>query len=309
MKAIERDYNLTDPILVLKCQDVIDSIDRDILQFNERGFTPEKRTAFDDKTTAFMGMPSDNYLLGQQEIRTGEKNEVRNDCEKKVRTVLTAVENVWGLKSTQYSLFTEDKSLSELTDPELLRFLEDFADSTEERVLELADEGIDATDVIDLRDLRTAFNTALKNQKITIKNRNTGNNNRIKAGNELYKLAVKYCNTGKDIWYGTDESKYNDYVIYDTPTGNPPPPSGLAELSGQVTTAAAEGTPIAGASLLLMPGAIPVTSDPNGLYLIPNLDPGNYNLSCTATGYIMQMRPVTLAANEMKVENFALFPV
>ncbi|MGE0637759.1 MAG: carboxypeptidase regulatory-like domain-containing protein [Bacteroidia bacterium] len=308
MKAIERDYDLTDPILGLKCQDVIDSIDRDILEFTERGFTPAKRTEFDDKTTAFMGMPSDNYLLGQKQIKTQEKDEARALCEKKIRTVLTAVENVWGVRSAEYALFTEDKSLSLLTDPQLLRFMEDFADSTEEYLADLATEGIDATDVTELRDLRTEFNDALKAQTVAEKARNTGNNGRIKAGNELYKLAVKYCNTGKDIWYGTDESKYNDYVIYDTPSGNPPPATGLAELSGEVRRTDVD-EPIAGASLMLMPGALPVTTDPNGLYVMPNIPPADYTLSCTAPGFVSQSRPVTLAADEMRVENFGLTPL
>jgi len=308
MKPIERDYNLTDPNLVLKCQDTLDSIDRDIFEFSDRGFTAVKRTDFDDKTTAFNGMPSDNYLLGQQQIKTQEKNTSRTACEKKVNTVLTAVENVWGQRSAEYALFTEDESLSNLTDPELLRFLEDFADSTEQYLTELAGEGVDAADVTELRELRIKFNDDLKAQAKAEKARNTGNNGRIKAGNILYALLVKYCNTGKDIWIGTDESKYNDYVIYDTPTGNPPPPAGLGEISGEVRRTDAV-TPVSNATLMLMPGAIPVTADSNGLYRIPNLNPGSYMLSCTAPGLISEMRPVTLAADEMKVENFNLIPM
>ncbi len=220
MKELIREYHGTDPELVLKSQDVDDSIDRDIAEFSTRGYTPAKKAAFELAITTFDGMSSDNYLLGQQEEKTQTKNTVRRACEKKINLVLTAVENVYGQDSAQYNLFTEDKSLSQLTDPQLLRYMEDFADSTEEHLAELNDEGVTAVTVTELRALRTQFNDALKAQRKAEKDRNTGNSNRIKAGNALYKLLVKYCNTGKDIWFGVDESKYNDYVINESSSGN-----------------------------------------------------------------------------------------
>ena len=233
MKPLHRSYKMTDPALTLKCEDVLDSIDRDIAEFNARGFTPAKRTLFLNTITAFDAMPSDNYLLGLQEIATQTKNETRVLCETAVNAVLTAVVNVWGIDSAQYHFFTEDKSLSNLTDTELLRFLEDFADATEDELTALLDEGIDAATVTNLRALRVSYNTALKNQRKAIKTRDTGDHARIKKGNELNKLLVTHCNTGKNIWLNIDESKYNDYVIYDTPTGG----SGInivreAELAG-----------------------------------------------------------------------------
>jgi len=210
---------MTDPALTLKCEDVLDSIDRDITEFTARGFTVPKRTLFLNTITAFDAMPSDNYLLGLQEIATQTKNETRVNCETAVNAVLTGVVNVWGIESAEYHFFTDDKSLSQLSDTELLRFLEDFADSTEDKLTDLAGEGIDAATVTALRDLRAAYNTALKNQRKAIKTRDTGDTARIKKGNELNKLLVTHCNTGKNIWLNIDESKYNDYVIYDTPTG------------------------------------------------------------------------------------------
>ena len=31
----------------------------------------------------------------------------------------------------------------------------------------------------------------------------------------------KISEIGKEIWEGVNEAKYNDYLIYDTPTGQP----------------------------------------------------------------------------------------
>lgn len=221
MKPLQRSYRMTDPSLTLKSQDVLDSIDRDITEFNARGFTPTKRTLFENTIAAFDAMPSDNYLLGLQEIATQTKNTTRVSCETAVNVVLTGVVNVWGIDSAEYHFFTEDKPLSQLSDNDFLRYLEDFADATEDELTALADEGIDAATVTNLRALRVSFNTALKNQRKAIKARDTGDTARIKKGNELNKLLVAHCNTGKNIWINVDESKYNDYVIYDTtPAGS-----------------------------------------------------------------------------------------
>jgi hypothetical protein len=70
MKEQNRDYNMSDPILVLKSQDIVDSIDRDIAEFTIAGYTSTKKTAFENAIADFDAMPSDNYLKGQMQIKT-----------------------------------------------------------------------------------------------------------------------------------------------------------------------------------------------------------------------------------------------
>ncbi len=216
-KQLQRVYNITDPELILICEDVLDSIARDIVEFADRGFTPAKKLAFETAISGFDTLPSDNYLEGLKEIATQTKDKERVLCETKVRTVLTAIENVWGADSIEYHHFIEDKPLSKLTDTELLFYLEIFADETESNLTELADEGINATTVTQLRALRANFNAALKAQRQATKQRTTGYYQRMAKGNALYQLLVSYCNTGKEIWLNVDESKYNDYIIYSAP--------------------------------------------------------------------------------------------
>jgi len=215
-KNQQRAYNFTDTELTLKCQDVLDSIARDITEFAARGFTPAKRLVFEAAITGFDTLPSDNYLEGLKEIATQAKDKERVLCETKIRTVLTAAENVWGADSIEYHHFTDDKALTKQSDTDLLFYLDMLADETESKLTELADEGITATTVTDLRTLQASFNTALKNQRKSAKARTTGYSNRIEKGNALYKLLVTHCNTGKEIWLNVDESKYNDYLIYKT---------------------------------------------------------------------------------------------
>ena len=40
---------------------------------------------------------------------------------------------------------------------------------------------------------------------------------RLEAGNTLYRVILRLSNMGKDLFITTDEACYNDYVIYNTP--------------------------------------------------------------------------------------------
>lgn len=39
----------------------------------------------------------------------------------------------------------------------------------------------------------------------------------------IYNTLVKYTNTGQSIWASSNVAKYNDYVIYNTPSGTDDP--------------------------------------------------------------------------------------
>ena len=54
-----------------------------------------------------------------------------------------------------------------------------------------------------------------------ISDRDLATESRIETLNTLYALLMKYASIGQDIFYELNEAKYNDYVIYDTPSGLP----------------------------------------------------------------------------------------
>lgn len=47
------------------------------------------------------------------------------------------------------------------------------------------------------------------------------NGHRI-AANAIYSTLVSYTNTGQRIWTTSNVAKYNDYVLYNTTTGDAP---------------------------------------------------------------------------------------
>lgn len=68
---------------------------------------------------------------------------------------------------------------------------------------------------------REDLDVAIDTQAQGISDRDLASESRVEALNHLYQLLTKYAGTGQDIFYETNEAKYNDYIIYDTPSGLP----------------------------------------------------------------------------------------
>ena len=96
---------------------------------------------------------------------------------------------------------------------------------------ELSDEGLTAAKITTLTSERATLDVAIDAQAKGISDRDLATEDRIEALNKLYQLLTKYAGIGQDIFYETDEAKYNDYLIYDTLDGLPddstPPPAPL----------------------------------------------------------------------------------
>jgi hypothetical protein len=58
--------------------------------------------------------------------------------------------------------------------------------------------------------------------KIKIGERDIVQEDRVEAGNAIYKTLMQYTATGLSIWETTDVAKYNDYVVYNTVNGETP---------------------------------------------------------------------------------------
>jgi hypothetical protein len=61
------------------------------------------------------------------------------------------------------------------------------------------------------------FIKADKMQHDAVVNRGLHTEDRTDAANALYEKLLTVCETGRKIWKGKSETKYNDYVLYDAP--------------------------------------------------------------------------------------------
>jgi hypothetical protein len=66
------------------------------------------------------------------------------------------------------------------------------------------------------------FEALIIDLKIKIGERDIIQEDRVEAGNTIYKTLIQYTTTGLSIWETSDVAKYNDYVVYNTVTGETP---------------------------------------------------------------------------------------
>ena len=66
------------------------------------------------------------------------------------------------------------------------------------------------------------FEALIIDLKIKIGERDIIQEDRVEAGNTICKTLIQYTTTGLSIWETSDVAKYNDYVIYNTVSGETP---------------------------------------------------------------------------------------
>ena len=224
--SVSREYIFPDAVLKQKADEFINLIDRDIAEFTDRGYTLAKKTEFTNARDAVDNFPSDEQLEAIKIELTAQKDAARNALAKTMRTILNMAQNVYGLASAKYKEFGAS-DLARQSDAELVRNARIMTVTAEKYLSDLASEGLSADKITTLSTQRDILDLAIDAQAKGISDRDVATEDRVETLNILYRLLTKYAGIGQDIFYETDEAKYNDYVIYDTPSGEPevtPPP-------------------------------------------------------------------------------------
>ncbi len=219
-REIVRYYRFTDAKLIQVADGVILLIERDSEQMNDRGVDDERKAALIELRNEFSDTLPDEYYLGQQGIMTEAKEAARARLITLLRSVFAAAENVYGARTVQYKQMG-DARLTKLSDDALVRNARHTAQMALQRLDDLGSEGVTEAKIAEITALNQAFDQAVDNLKTAERDREIASQERVEKGNALYAEMVKICNTGKDIWYETNEAKYNDYILYNTPSGKP----------------------------------------------------------------------------------------
>ena len=217
-KEIVVGFNFTYGMLKQLCDNMLLLIDRDIVEFTDRGFTAAKRTAFVNQLNAFLAIPSDETLDGMKQTATQSKDTARELLEIAMRSVINMVEIVFKDfpgKQAEFGNF----DLTRQTDEELVRNAKNMKDAATKYLTSLATEGLTAAKITSLETLRTAFDTAIDLKRKAITERNSVTEVRRTEANKLYTILIDYSNRGKAIFVDVSQAKYSDYVIYNTPSG------------------------------------------------------------------------------------------
>ena len=222
-EQVVRTFKLADSVLKQKADELITLIDRDITEFTDRGYNADKKTELTTARTTVDNFPSDEQLESIKMYLTEQKDTARKALEKSMRSIFKMAENVFGLYSAKYKEFG-NAGISQLSDAEVVRIAKMMSVTAEKYLPLLADEGLTSDKINTLITQREALDVAIDAQAQGVSDRDVAAEARVEALNKLYQLLTKYAGTGQDIFYETNEAKYNDYIIYDTPSGLPETP-------------------------------------------------------------------------------------
>ena len=222
-EQVVRNFKLADSVLKQKADEFIALIDRDISEFTDRGYSPAKKAELMAARSIVDSFPSDEQLEAIKINLTEQKDAARKALEKSMRSIFNMAENVFGQFSAKYKEFG-NALISQQSDAEIVRVAKIMSGTAEKYLTELSEEGLTSDKINTLITQRDALDLAIDAQAQGISDRDVAAEGRVEALNILYQLLTKYAGIGQDIFYETNEAKYNDYIIYDTPSGLPEVP-------------------------------------------------------------------------------------
>lgn len=217
-KESQRVYSFSDAFLKQLADQLLANVERDKQEFAERAFNAEKQRTIQKLVQDFEALASDDFLEGIKMTTTEAKNEARDATEKGVRTLFVMAENAFGTDAGKYKTFG-DSGLTRLSDEQAVRNARGAVKAARLYFRDLEKEGLTEDFLANVEKQTAILDDAIDEQMKAVRDRNIAVEERITVGNALYAELVKLCNTGKDIFYSVNEAKYNDYIIYNTPTG------------------------------------------------------------------------------------------
>jgi hypothetical protein len=219
-KVVDFIFNLKLAVLLTLTKAKISFIRRDLTEFEKFGIKEVNLTALEALILELENIPSDQEFLGDQIEATQGKDTFAEILRESMRSIFQRAGNKFGVKSGKYRKFGND-DVSHIEGGSL-----SYAALRVKRVAagllaDLASEGLTQAHIDELETNLTTYNTKLGEQEDAISDRDIATEDRAEKANAIYSLLVKYCETGRRIWVGKNEAKYNDYIIYNTPSGEP----------------------------------------------------------------------------------------
>ena len=231
--------------------------------------------------TAAGAIVSDESVLNEQITFTASVNRAMKNCRNYYQEVKYFAHKAFPEPEDAaklYELGFENYGKARASQTLMLQFMNDLFVSANKYAVELAAVGFDAAKIAQIDTLKTALETANINQNNFINNRPVMTTGRVSAYNKVWDSVTLVARAAK-IVYRLNPEKYNQYLL----PGSDEVDEALS-LKGKVADTAT-GKPIANAQVTIVELDITAATDNNGKFAMGNIEPGNYVLTCTATGY------------------------
>lgn len=225
-KVVTRSYTISDGRVIELCNEKRTFIERDIAEFAVYNIDAPAVAIFKTETDEFEEFVTDEEMVGVQEEKTDLKDAAGEAVKTVIRSIMVRVAAKYKEGSARYKRFGT-VGMDTFDDPHLLSCGRRVKRVASALLAELASKGLTQAIIDDLTAKNQAFEDAIDTQAEAIADRDIATEDRIEMGNARFSRLMELCSMGKNIWFETDEAKYNDYIVYDTPGGNviePPPP-------------------------------------------------------------------------------------
>ncbi len=220
-KSVKAIYNLANDVLKQKCDAVSHWMTRDATEMALRGVTATNTSDFVTQSTAFGDLPTDEELQSDVTAAVENQDATAEALRIKIRPVRSMAEVEYGTDKAKYRKFRFD-NMNDMTNSELVKLAKRVFRVGTAQLADLTGQGLTTTILSAIKADANSLDDQIDLVADAVSDRDLATEDRAVNGNALYVNLVKYTNIGKSIWIDTDEAKYNDYVIYDTPTGAPP---------------------------------------------------------------------------------------
>lgn len=218
---VVRIYNFSDAKLIEIGNEKITFMRRDADAFVSFGLDETKFADLKSKVTNFSNLITDIETSNEQVQITAKKDAKAEELRMAIRSVMTRVAQKYGTSTARYANYGTD-TLSKQTDADLLVTAKLVVRVGNTNINDLLSEGLQQSHLDVITQLNGEFDGLLIDQKLKIGERDIQQEDRVEEGNAIYLLLTKYTQTGQDIWETSDVAKYNDYIIYNTPSGEEP---------------------------------------------------------------------------------------
>ena len=294
------------PALLVLIDNCLYLIDRDAAIYLLFGVGDETKDFLTDNGDLLRAFRTDEEYLGDMSDATATRDITADKVKVAIRDVMLRPRMIFGEHTAKYRSFGT-LGMDAMDDKELLHCSERVVRAANQYLDLLEPAGLTQAIVDSLEALSVTYreHINLKNDAVYI--RDIATEARLELGNKLYNKIVILYDIGKTYWADKSEAKYNDYVIYNTPTGAPPTPGATCDAHGTVTDGVTH-QPITTALGLFDGLAAPATMDSEGKWEAKKIPLTTLLARFMAAGYINHVQAINLVEGGDVELNIELMP-
>lgn len=210
---IRRKYSITDIKLCAIASNLCRAMDNNLEDLRIFGVTEEKIAEFRDLYQEFAYFENDIVSISNTMIATEQKKAIFDELDVSIQKMSLRFELQFGVNSLEVKSLGI-KGLKKMIDDSKILIARRVLEQVNLYFGDLSVNGLTQELINEFETLINSAEAALNEQRTLMNAREVSTLKRIKIGNELYDLVVKYCKIGKKVYANKNSTYYSNYLIY-----------------------------------------------------------------------------------------------